>query len=90
MNFSQNEFYRDYYTYSYLLKDNPKSIDLVLIDKKENNSINIDRDLYSYLIANKSKQLNLRFNDNNGQNLFDKLKDSMVIDTTHIKAGYPY
>lgn len=90
LNFSQNEFYRDYYTYSYLLKDNPKSIDLVLIDKKENNSINIDRDLYSYLIANKSKQLNLRFNDNNGQNLFDKLKDSMVIDTTHIKAGYPY
>lgn len=90
LNFSQNEFYRDNYTYKYLLKENKNSIDLVLIDKNKNNVINIDRDLYSYLISKKTKKLNLKFNDNNGQNLYDKLKDSMTIDTSLIRAGYPF
>jgi len=89
INFSSTEFYRDNLSYSFYIEEGIDKIDLYLVDKKEDNDVFKDRDLYQYLLSNKGKKLNLKFNDNNGQSIYDNLKDSIKIDTLHIKSNYP-
>lgn len=81
---NEDNFKRKNFDYEFSLIKNENENYLILYDYDIKNKVDLDYDLYKNLIKD-DKKVNLYFNGNNGQHLYDILKDKIEIDTFKIK-----
>ncbi len=79
-----NVFRRENFEYEFELIQKKHKNYLIVFDYNPKSKPELDYDLYKFLLKDKNR-LNLYFNGNNGQYLFDKLKNDINIDTFKIK-----